>query len=279
MVSSSSKPSTPSDATPSTPKKEDGKETPVGEHTVWIPCRVDSIQLEEDGSLNIMGLNLKVARDGDPLPLNVDEGDKLELYLSVDDAPGKAPLADGDEIHKDSDLFLLIYKASMEDVATRVKYKVELPEGLKAPEQSGSQDLYVNFTGLAIKFGTLSWDAGGTELTLEFIPVMVASPGGGGTTFEDLIDVSMWFGCNLGAEAADANDQGVVEIELPGSKSVSIVVKDWVPKPPEMEKTGEINDRTGYVDWTITYTHPVDGYIGGRPVGDCGCSAGWYGIC
>ncbi|MCC8023825.1 MAG: isopeptide-forming domain-containing fimbrial protein, partial [Clostridium sp.] len=207
-----------------------------------------------------MGLNLMVVQNG--LELN---DVKCELYLSVDGEPGTDPLGDGLEIpvvNKDSDLFLLIQKKNMERIGAGIEYVVNLQNSkLKAPDSDGEEPLMVNINEKEIQYGTLSWEAGGTELTLEFMDFEEPVEGGK-ITLQDLTDIRIWFGCNLDVEMDDVDARGQFNIRLPGGKTFDIAVEEWVPKPPQLEKSdGVIDESTGLVNWTVTYTHPVASYV------------------
>ena len=77
----------------------------------------------------------------------------------------------------------------------------------------------------------------------------------------DIHDAHVAIGFHLADGGKPNNTEGKIELNLPGMKAaVTIVVTDYLPKGPSLEKTAKAIDDSGQVGWTITYTPAEEGY-------------------
>lgn len=78
----------------------------------------------------------------------------------------------------------------------------------------------------------------------------------------ELCGANVYINCSFAKDASADGDNDFITIDLPGSKSYEITVKDFLPDGPKLEKTATSFDHKGLVTWTITYTPAEDGYAG-----------------
>lgn len=205
------------------------------------------------------------ALPGDPAASLALPGITAELYPVEDGGPADQPLQNGDTLSQADALYYQVTKDTMADIAADQVYAFSLPEQIAPPQEGGSIPLTDNIGGTAVQFGVLGWSAGSRELTVtfhNFDPVLIEGLPIG---LNDLTHTRIGFACALNGSDLVADAQGNVDIELPGGKTVRVVVSELVPSPPKLEKAVSSLDDAGKATWTVTYHHPQAAYAGQRP--------------
>ncbi|WMJ85203.1 SpaA isopeptide-forming pilin-related protein [Oscillospiraceae bacterium LTW-04] len=246
--------------------------------TVRIPCIIDVSQVH-DGQINIAGMNLNVILSAAmPLSTPTFKAMTADPVISLFTTKSEAGKTVADQNISDVasvsmyDEFLLRFNwdnlgssASPSDF-----YEFDLPEEVSRPTSTDSMNIYpvptAAYPGFPVDkpFAVLSWEAGNPTLRITFQDLGQYEYGGNiYNAFELLGQTEINFLCNLDRDALDADDQGRVTIGLPSS--VTVVIDELVPKPPQLNKTAGEIDEHGEVEWTITYTHPTQAYHGEIP--------------
>lgn len=240
-----------------------------GTYILSIPCMIDP-KAVMDGKVEIDGMilyvNLMAETDGGELPNYT-----LDIF-KLDNPPeeGDKPLASGDKINLRDTLYVQIKKADLADIEAGLDYTIPLPDAIGSPNEDGKIDINVNLstadgTPVTQKFAELTWKKDGSALSVKFIDFDPVDIDGSEMTLETLTNIDMSFQCKLKDDNTAANEKGEIEINLPGDKSITIVVNDWVPKEPDLKKSAGSFNSDGTVEWTINYDHPVTAYAGQVP--------------
>lgn len=83
------------------------------------------------------------------------------------------------------------------------------------------------------------------------------------TSFE-LGQAYFGFECTIDADSSKADEDGKVDIKIPGGKTFKVQVNSLKPAEPTLSKTkGTFNAADGTVEWTVTYTDPEKKYPNG----------------
>lgn len=193
----------------------------------------------------------------------------LELY-KVSDADNSTEPLNGQNIQLNNTLRLVIEKENTSDITAETNYIIPLPEGIKSPSTSQSYNMTIDNGKLGASYqqetyATLTSVAGERNLQIVFHTFTLPTENGD-ITLENLTEIKMAFDCALEADPTKADDQGKIEITLPGGKKVSVTVQDWQPKGPEIAKSSGTFQADGKVTgWSITYNHPTATYQGKTP--------------
>lgn len=226
-----------------------------------IPCKIDASKVS-NGKINIAGTNLNITNS---VQVNMVTPDSIELLKKT--SAGESSITSGSAVSMNDSFILRMNWKSLLNVKAGDYYEFELPEEFGVPSSDGSakikaQNVQAGFPDLP--FATMSWKAGSNKLYIEFMDMGKYTMDGVEYDALSLLgDASMDYECKLDDNLV-ADEQGKITIDLL-SDSVTITVSELVPKAPMLNKAVGTWNAQGEVEWTVTYTHPVEAYTGDKP--------------
>lgn len=218
------------------------------------------------------------------------------------DIDSMLPVENGDRI-ENGDAVYFVVEPDMTTAEAGMSQEIPLPEGLVPV--GGEQTMPLTLTvpsyrqeadgswvpeNVTVRYGTMTWNRPGTEntvlLTFQEPSPQIYDENGTAQTLplEGILDAYMGIEAELAADADMADEQGRIEITLPGypPQTVTVTVPSLEPAGPVMEKTAgapgglpdgrtllpvqptaawtseEIGggDQAGQEQWTLTCTFP-----------------------
>lgn len=234
-------------------------------YTLSVPCKIDINQVNEnDDMITISGVQLKALRDA-PIGSTLSEPEITLHKMQQDGKYAESPIKENEKVSLSDTLYLKLFWEDLGGVKTDTPYTFRMPDALKSVTAIDKSPVYLEGQDNVIA-AYLSIAQGTSLLTIQFEEVKGKVTDSTDTATEDLHEFEVGFGCNFAEDQLDHNDQGVVEIKLPGGKTVAIVtVTDYQPKGPELEKKASKVANDGTVTWTLTYTTATDTYTTEKP--------------
>lgn len=224
-------------------------------YTLSVPCKIDESKVDStDDTITIDGVSLLVSGLAAPgMEILKKNGEKYE------------PLTGG-QISLNDTLALEVTWAKLSGVVLDRPYQFVFPKEFGVADTDiGEQTITLDgYPGVTLATYKVTQGSNFLKITFKEIKGQPGAPADTETQYTQKVHLK--FSCKLQENQLNADDQGVVKIQLPGGKEVSITVTEKMPNPPKLEKVTDSKFADdGTVTWTIKYTPATGAYKGDIP--------------
>ncbi|WNX84525.1 SpaA isopeptide-forming pilin-related protein [Agathobaculum sp. NTUH-O15-33] len=231
-------------------------------YTLSVPCKIDPTV--KNAEINIGGVQLLISGLKAP---------EMEILKRGSDGKYTPLKTTGEQISLNDTLGLEVKwtgekaedKGDLDGVLIGNPYQFAFPPelGVANVDISDQQITLDGFPNVTVATYSVKKGSNLLEVTFKEIKDQTGAPN---TETKYTKNVHLQFDCKLQEGQLNADDQGVVKIQLPGGKEVSIKVTEKMPGPPKLEKSTDSKfSDDGTVTWIIKYTPATGAYKGDIP--------------